>query len=127
MIDVPDRLIEVTDYSWMGLDKWDEEAIHDRIRDKSMAMRSEYIRGFTSEAMLEQVRLLTEQNGETWMTEERQDGIVGAYLARADALELLHIRLGHMPYQRIERMIRRQIIKGYKLDSRTLKALLREM
>jgi len=36
VIDVPDRLIEVTDYSWMGLDKWDEEAIHDRIRDKSM-------------------------------------------------------------------------------------------
>jgi hypothetical protein len=47
-------------------------------------------------------------------------------LARADALELLHIRLGFMPYQRIERMIRRQIIKGYKLDSKTLKALLRE-
>jgi len=70
--------------------------------------------------------MLTEENGEAWMTEERQDGIVGAYLARADALELLHIRLGHMPYQRIERMIRRQIIKGYKLDSKTLKALLRE-
>jgi GAG-pre-integrase domain len=76
--------------------------------------------------MLEQVRMLTEENGESWMTEERQDGIVGAYLARADALELLHIRLGHMPYQRIERMIRRQIIKEYKLDSKTLKAVLRE-
>ena len=111
----------------MGLDKWDEEAIQDRIRDKSVAMRSEYIRGVTSEAMLEQVRLLTEENGEACMTEERQDGIVGAYLARADVLELLHIRLGHMPYQRIERMIRRQIIKGYKLDSKKLKALLREM
>ena len=110
----------------MGLDKWDEEAIKDKIRDKSVAMRSEYIRGVNSDAMLEQVRLLTEANGEAWMTEERQNGIVGAYLARADALELLHIRLGHMPYQRIERMIRRQIIKGYKLDSKTLKALLRE-
>ena len=81
----------------MGLDEWDEEAIHDKIRDKSVAMRSEYIREVTSEAMLEQVRLLTEVNGEAWMTEERKDGIVGAYLARADALELLHIRLGHMP------------------------------
>jgi hypothetical protein len=67
-----------------------------------MAMRSEYIRGVTSEAMLEQVRVLTEENGEAWMTEERQYGIVGAYLARADALELLLIRLGHMPYQRIK-------------------------
>ena len=37
-------------------------------------MRSEYIRGVTSDAMLEQVRLLTEANGEAWMTEERQDG-----------------------------------------------------
>jgi hypothetical protein len=107
VIDVPDRLIEVTDYSWMGIDEWDEEAIHDRIRDKSVAMRSEYITGVTSEAMLEQVYLLTEENGEAWMTEERQDGIVGAYLERADALELLHIRLGHMPYQQIEMMIRR--------------------
>ena len=60
------------------------------------------------------------------MTEERQNGIVQAYLARADALELLHIRLGHMPYERIERLIRRQVIKGYNLDSKTLKALLRE-
>ena len=70
VIDVPDRLIEVTDYSWMGLEKWDEKAIHDKIRDKSVAMRSEYIRGVTSDAMLEQVRLLTEANGEGWMTEE---------------------------------------------------------
>ena len=69
-IEVPDRLIEVTNYSWMGLDKWDEEAIQDKIRDKSVAMRSEYIRGVTSDAMLEQVRLLTEANGEAWMTEE---------------------------------------------------------
>jgi hypothetical protein len=61
------------------------------------------------------------------MTEKRQDGIVGAYLASADALELLHIRLGRVPYQQIERIIRRQIIKGYKLNSKTLKALLREM
>ena len=103
-----DGVGQVTDYSWMGLDKWDDEAIQDKIRDKSVAMRSEYIRGVTSDAMLEQVCLLTEANGEAWMTEERQNGIVGAYLARADALELLHIRLGHMPYQRIERMIRRQ-------------------
>jgi hypothetical protein len=126
VIDVPNRLIEVTDYSWMGLEKWDEEAIYDRIRDKSVAMRSEYIRGVTSDAMLEQVYLLTENNGEALMNEERQDGIVGAYLARADALELLYLRLGHMLYQRIELMIRRQIIKGYKQDSKTLKALLRD-
>ena len=48
VIDVPDRLIEVTVYSWMGLNKWDEKAIQDKIRDKSVAMRSEYIRRFTS-------------------------------------------------------------------------------
>jgi GAG-pre-integrase domain len=89
-------------------------------------MRSEYIRRVTSDAMLEQARLLTERNGEAWMTEEWKDCIVGSHFAGADALELLHIRLGHMPYQRIKRMKRRQIIKGYKLDSKTLKALLRE-
>jgi hypothetical protein len=44
VMDVPDRLIKVTDYSWMGLDKWDEEAIQDKIRDKSVAMKNEYIR-----------------------------------------------------------------------------------
>jgi hypothetical protein len=54
------------------------------------------------------------------------DDIVGAYLARADALEMIHISLGHMPYQRIERMIRRHIIKRYKLNSKSLKALLRQ-
>jgi hypothetical protein len=86
----------VTDYSWIGLDKWDEEAIQDKIRDKSMAMRSEYIKGVTSDTMLEQVRLLPEEKGEAWITEERQNGIVETFLATADALELLHIRLGHM-------------------------------
>jgi hypothetical protein len=76
--------------------------------------------------MLEQVWQMTEEKGEAWMSEEWRNGIVGAYMARADALEMLHIGLGHMPYQWIERMIRRQIIKGYKLDYKTLKALLRE-
>jgi hypothetical protein len=66
-------------------------------------MRSEYIRGVTSDVMLDQVRMLTEENEEAWMTEERQDSIVATYLARADALELLHIRLGHMPPSELNR------------------------
>jgi hypothetical protein len=55
----------------MGLDKWDEEAIQDKTRDKSVAMRSEYIREVTSEVMLKQVCLLTEANGEAWMSFDR--------------------------------------------------------
>ena len=61
-----------------------------------------------------------------WLTEERLGHIHQAYLAKADALELLHSQLGHLPYSRIEVMIGKGVIKGMTLDNKTLQALKRE-
>ena len=33
-----------------------------------------------------------------------------------EALELLHYQLGHLPYERIERLIRLGILPGYVVD-----------
>ena len=70
--------------------------------------------------------MLMKKKGASWVTDEKIGLIHKAYLAKADAMELLHSQLGHMPYPRIERMIRRCIIKGVTLDKKTLKALQRE-
>jgi GAG-pre-integrase domain len=68
--------------------------------------------------MEEEIAMLIKEKGASWVHK--------AYLAKADAMELLHSQLGHMLYPRIERMVRRGIIKGVTLDKKTLKALQRE-
>ena len=46
------------------------------------------------------------------------------YSVKTDALYNLHAILGHMPYSRIEKMIRRGIVNGYNFDIKLLKQLL---
>ena len=46
------------------------------------------------------------------------------YVTKADASYHLHATLGHMPYSRIERMVRRGIWNGYNFDRKFLKDML---
>ena len=46
------------------------------------------------------------------------------YVTKADASYNLHATLGHMPYSRIERMVRRGIWSGYNFDRKFLKDML---
>ena len=45
-------------------------------------------------------------------------------MTKADASYNLHATLGHMPYSRIERMVRRGIWNGYRFDQKFLKDML---
>ena len=76
--------------------------------------------------MKEEMVVLQRVMGSDWMTAARIRLINKADLAKTDALELLHSQLGHLPYHRIEMMIRQGIIKGITLDRKALKALKRE-
>jgi hypothetical protein len=40
------------------------------------------------------------------------------YIAKVEALQFLHIQLGHMPYQRIERMLQLGVLTGVNLDKK---------
>ena len=120
------RLVEVTNFQWLGLDGLDEEALLERYYVKASRLRANYFAGIAIQGMEEEIAVLMEEKGASWVTNEKIGLIHKAYLAKADAMELLHSQLGHMPYPRIERMIRRGIIKGVTLDKKTLKALQRE-
>ena len=89
-------------------------------------VRANYFVGVAIQGMEEEVAMLAKVMGSDWLTDERLGLIHQAYLAKADALELLHSQLGHMPYSRIEMMIAKGIIKGMSLDNKTIKALKRE-
>ena len=55
--------------------------------------------------MEEEIAMLMKEKGASWVTDEKLGLIHKAYLAKADAMKMLHSQLGHMPYPRIERMI----------------------
>ena len=64
--------------------------------------------------------------GRHWLTEERRQECVETYVAKAEALEILHMKLGHLPYQRIERLIQKEVIEGLKIDKQLVDALVKE-
>jgi hypothetical protein len=45
---------------------------------------------------------LKAHRGRHWLTDKRRDECVETYVAKAEAVEILHMQLGHLPYQRIE-------------------------
>ena len=47
-------------------------------------------------------------------------------MAKAQALEILHRQLGHLPYQKIERLIQKEVIEGFKSDKKLVDALVKE-
>ena len=93
---------------------------------KASKTQANYVVGVAIQGMEEEVVMLAKVIWLKWLTGERLWLIRQAYLAKADALELLHSQLGHMPYSRIEVMIGKGIIKGMTLDDKTLKTLKRE-
>ena len=89
-------------------------------------VRANYFVGVAIQGMEEEITMLVNEMGSDWLTEERLGLIHQAYLAKTDALRLLHSQLGHRPYSRIEVMIGKGIINGMTLDYKTDKALKRE-
>jgi hypothetical protein len=93
---------------------------------KANKMQTSYFTGIAMQGMEEEMAVLQRIMSSDSMTADRIRLIDKAYLAKADALELLHSQLGHLPYSHIEMMIRQGIIKGITLDRKTLKALKQE-
>ena len=60
------------------------------------------------------------------LTDKRREECVQTYVAKAEALEILHMQLGHLPYQRIERLIQKGVIEGFKIDKQLVDALVKE-
>ena len=104
----------------------EEEVLLEQYQMKASKVRANYFVGVAIQGMEKEVAMLAKVMGSDWLTDERLGLIHQAYLAKADALELLHSQPGHMPYSRIEIMIAKGIIKGMSLDNKTIEALKRE-
>ena len=63
----------------------------------------------------------TAGNGGAELDEETKAAVAKAYRTKMEALELLHYQLGHLPYERIERLIRLGVIPGYVVDKKLLR------
>jgi hypothetical protein len=59
-------------------------------------------------------------------TEEFANSLQEVYIIKVEALELLHLQLGHLPYRRIERMLRLGVLTGINLSKKLLHQLVRQ-
>ena len=73
--------------------------------------RTNYIEGVTEEGLIGNLENLKYHLGRNWLTDERREEVYQTYVAKAQALEILHMQLVHLPYQRIEGLIQRGVIE----------------
>ena len=95
-----DGLVDVQDMSWFGVRHTPETvAMHTQELNEQ---RTNYIEGVTEEGLIGNLETLKYHLGRNWLTDERREEVYQTYVAKAQALEILHMQLGHLPYQRIE-------------------------
>jgi hypothetical protein len=80
-----------------------------------------YMECVVNDCLQAQLKLLQQDNGGAELDEEIKAAVAKAYRTKMKALELLHYQLGHLPYKRIERLIRPGVIPGYVVDKKLLR------
>ena len=88
--------------------------------------RTNYIEGVTEEGLIDNLESLKHHLGRNWLPDERREEVYQTYVTKAQALEILHMQLGHLSYQRIERLIQKGVIEGFKIDKQLVNALVKE-
>ena len=118
-----DGLVDVQDMSWFGVSRTPETvAMHTQELNEQ---RTNYIEGVAEQGLIGNLESLKHHLGRNWLTDERREELYQTYVAKAQALEILHMRLGHLPYQRIERLIQKGVIEGFKIDKQLVDALVK--
>ena len=84
--------------------------------------RTNYIEGVTEEGLIGNLEAIKHKLGRNWLTDERREELFQIYVAKAQALERLHMQHGHLPYHRIERLIQKGVIEGLKIDKQLVDA-----
>jgi GAG-pre-integrase domain len=119
-----DGLVNVQNKFWFGVSHTPETVtMHTQ---KLNEQRTNYIKGVTEEGLIGNLESLKHHSGRNWLTDERHEKVYQTYVAKAQALDILHMQLGHLHYQRIERLIQKRVIKGFKIDKQLVDALVKE-
>jgi hypothetical protein len=101
-----DGLVDVLDMSWFGVSHTTETvAMHTQELNEQ---RTNYIEGVTEEGLIGNLVFLKYHLGRNWLTDEHREEVYQTYIGKGQALEILHMQLGHLPYQRIERQIQKR-------------------
>jgi hypothetical protein len=75
---------------------------------------------------VERCRRLSERCSKKDCTEDFANALQEVYITKVEALKLLHLQLGNLPYQRIERMLQLIVLTGINLDKKLLHQLVRQ-
>jgi hypothetical protein len=82
--------------------------------------RRRYIRSLVHKVYVAQLEVAKRGLPTDDMTREYREALQSVYITETEALELLHVQLGHLPYHRIERLLQLGVISGPKLDKQLL-------
>jgi hypothetical protein len=118
-------LCEVTDLKWMGMDDVDDAHLA-AMASVHLKHKKVYIHSLVHEVYCAQLEVAKREMPPEEITEAYRDVLQQVYIIKAEALELLHVQLGHLPYQRIERLLQLGVISGPKLDKKLFQQLIRE-
>ena len=66
--------------------------------------RRRYIRSLVHEVYVAQLEIAKRELPTEKMTKEYREVLQSVYITKTEALELLHVHFGHLPYHRIERL-----------------------
>ena len=86
-------------------------------------MKKAYIESVVHEVYCAEIEKVKREMSKGKCTEAFANALQEVYITKVKALELLHIQLGHMPYQRIERMLQFGVLTGVNLDKKLLHQL----
>jgi hypothetical protein len=98
-------LVDVQDMAWFCVSHTPETvAMHTQELNEQ---RKNYIKCVTEEELIGNLESFKYHLGRNWLTDERREEVYQTYVKKAQALEILHMKLGHLSYQRIERLIQK--------------------
>ena len=77
--------------------------------------RRRYIRSLVHEVYVAQLEVAKRELPTEEMTKKYREALQSVYITKTEALELLHVQLGHLPYHRIERLLQLGVISLQQL------------
>ena len=65
------RLFEVSDFKWLGVEELDEEVLLEQYQMKASKVRANYVVGVAIQGIEEEIAMLANVMGSDWLTDER--------------------------------------------------------
>ena len=120
------ELCEITDLKWLGVDDDSEDHIAN-LAYSNVKMKKSYNESVIHEVYCAEMEKVKREMLKEDCTEQFANALQEVYITKVEALELLHLQLGHLPYyQRIERMLQLGVLTGINLDKKLLHQLVRQ-